>query len=260
MGRNNLLRFDARQKSGFPRVDARQRVYAIGDIHGRFDLFMDLMGIICEDAHSKKDERQTCFVFMGDYIDRGENSAEVLQTLTSLARMGSKHIVFLRGNHEAALQQFLISPKDAAEWLDFGGLQTLLSFGIQPPRFSAGQSDLIRVRDDLAMALSAYQLLFDTMVDVHRSGDVVFAHAGVDPNARLEEQSSDTLLWGHRDGLIDQPIPGIGIVHGHYDDASPVRLRGRICVDTGAYYTNKLTAVRLDDRDAFLSTKENVTL
>jgi serine/threonine protein phosphatase 1 len=256
MRRNNLLRFEARSTASFPRIDGSKRIYAIGDIHGRFDLLMKLMNIICEDALARADHRQTCFIFMGDYIDRGEETAEVLETLNRMAEFRSKHIVFLRGNHEAALQHFLESPADAAEWLDFGGLQTLLSFGIKPPRFGAGHKDLERVRDELASRVSDFGPLLGALVNVYRSGNVVFAHAGIDPATPLEDQSEDTLIWGHPRGLVDQPIKGIGVVHGHYDDASAVSRPGRICVDTGAYYSGILTAVRLDDETAFLSTKD----
>ena len=259
MRRNNLLRFDAGSTGDFPRVDESKRVYAIGDIHGRFDLFLKLMNIICEDANLRADHRQTSFVFMGDYIDRGEETAEVLSALTRLAEFRSNHIIFLRGNHEEALERFLSSPETSAEWLDFGGLQTLLSFGIKPPRFSAGRSDIIRVRDELAERLLSCRPLFDGLVDVYRSGNVVFAHAGVDPRIPLEDQNRNTFLWGNPRCLVDQPIKGIGVVHGHYDDVSTVCLSGRICVDTGAYYSNRLTAVRLDAGKAFLSASSGAT-
>lgn len=240
--------------TGVPSVAPDCRVYAIGDIHGRFDLLMELLGKICSDADARRDHRRTRIVFLGDYIDRGENSREVLRTLTDIAAFGSDGIVFLRGNHEDALRAFLVSPTRGAAWLDYGGLQTLASLGIRPPQASLGKQDLFRVREELATAISAFEPLFDAMVNSHRCGDVVFTHAGVDPSRSLEDQSAATLLWGHAQARVDIPVPGLKVVHGHYDEREPVSRSGRICVDTGAYYSNRLTAVRLDDAECFLST------
>jgi len=88
----------------------------------------------------------------------------------------------------------------------------------------------------------------------YRSGDVIFTHAGLNPRHRGAEMDDvGAMLWGHPDFLTDQPLCGLRVVHGHFDTSAPISTRGRICVDTGAYYSGVLTAVRLDAGEAFLS-------
>ena len=237
-----------------PSVPADERVYAIGDIHGRLDLLTDLMVRICRDGEARADGRQARVVFLGDYIDRGEQSKGVLEVLTRMARMGSPNIIFLRGNHEDALGAFLATPIEGSGWLDFGGLQTLASFGIRPPRLRFGRRDFLRVRSELELAISPYGPLFDAMITWFRTGDVVFTHAGVKPGVPLDLQPQKALLWGDANAEVEAPLPGLRVVHGHFDRKIPVSGHGRVCVDTGAYYSHRLTAVRLDESEGFLST------
>ncbi len=254
MGKTAEFRAGCAASTALPCVAPNERIYAIGDIHGRFDLLITLMQKITADADRISDGRRFKLVFLGDYIDRGENTRQVIDVLARMAAWHSPNIVFLRGNHEDALRFFLYAPTDGAQWLEFGGLQTLGSFGIRPPRLRFGKDDLFRVRSELASAMSAYEGLFEAMVNSHRSGDVVFAHAGVDPSKDIDAQSTRTLLWGQGGARSAEPIPGLRIVHGHYDAERPVSEKGRICVDSGAYYTGCLTAVRLDSGERFLST------
>ena len=257
MRRDRVIPFVRTPLAATPTVAPSERVYAIGDIHGRLDLLVALMAEITNDAAKFEDGRKVKLVFLGDYIDRGEQSREVLDALSRMATLKSSRLVFLRGNHEDALRYFLYAPTEGAEWFDFGGLQTLASFGIQPPQLRHGKRDLFRVRTELANAISDYENLFDAMVNSHRSGDVIFTHAGVDPSKTLEEQSPRTLLWGHSEAQRPNPMPGFRVVHGHYDADNVVSHPGRICVDTGAYYSGHLSAVRLDKSEAFLSTTDS---
>lgn len=254
MRRDSVIPFERKPAEPTPVVARSERIYAIGDIHGRLDLLVTLMAKVTADAAQFEDDRKVKLVFLGDYIDRGEDSRQVLDALTRMVEFNSSRLVFLRGNHEDALRYFLYAPTEGAEWFDFGGLQTLGSFGIRPPQLRFGKRDLFRVRSELASAVSAYEPLFDAMVNSHRSGDVFFTHAGVDPSKDLEMQSPRTLMWGHSEAQQSDPISGIRVVHGHYDADDVIAEPGRICVDTGAYYSGRLTAVRLDDGDAFLST------
>jgi serine/threonine protein phosphatase 1 len=231
-----------------------ERIYAIGDVHGRHDLLIQLLLRIHQDAIQFTDERRVRIVFLGDYIDRGEDTKRVLDDLVHLADPPTDSIVLLRGNHEAAMLAFLEDPIAGSAWLDFGGIQTLASFGIPVPRSWSDHERLMRARDSLARAIKPYLRLFERMKDVHRSGAVVFSHAGIDPDLPLTQQPTSALHWGHQRFLVDQPLDGFKVVHGHFDAATPAVSSGRICVDTGAYYSGVLTAVRLDDREAFLST------
>lgn len=238
-----------------PTVVGDERIYAIGDVHGRFDLLIGLLQKIEQDAETRtEDGRRARLVFLGDYIDRGEQSRQVLEALGQLAALNSPDLVFLRGNHEAALLDFLNEPEENAAWLRFGGRETLASFGLSPPPH--GRSDraaLVPLRNALVQAITPHRAFLEGLEPMHRSGDVIFVHAAVDPERPIEAQSDDALLWGHPGFLVDDPVPGLRIVHGHYDAPQPVRLPGRICVDTGAYHSGVLTALRLDEDAAFLS-------
>jgi serine/threonine protein phosphatase 1 len=236
-----------------PAVAADERIYAIGDIHGRFDLLIRLLERIQKDATGYADGRRPRIVFLGDYIDRGEDSKRVLDALADLAGAESRDLVFLRGNHEDALQAFLRDPEIHPGWLRYGGLETLASLGIQPPRRSIDAAERSRLRDALAGAIRPYEGFLSSLQTSLRSGDVLFSHAGLDPTLPLEAQSGEAMIWGHRDFLVDEPVGGLRVVHGHYDGESPVSRVGRICVDTGAYYSGVLTAVRLDDGEHFIS-------
>ena len=250
----------AQQQAEFastPLVASTDRVYAIGDIHGRADLLVRLMQVIVRDAERFEDQRQVKLVFLGDYIDRGEDSAQVLEILTRLEALNSPNIVFLKGNHEDALISFLASPIDGGAWLDFGGLQTVYSLGIRPPRLAHGKDDLLRVRDELAIKIGRFRPLFECMEHTYQSGHVLFVHAGVDPAITLEDQSPATLLWGRGNTRVLEPIPRHRVVHGHFDEPEPFVGSGRVCIDTGAYHSGILTAIRLDGGEALLSTEDS---
>ena len=243
-----------------PQVAETDRVYAIGDVHGRYDLLIRILKRIDEDARRFTDGRRVRLVLLGDYVDRGEDSKNVLDALSVLAKDGAENLILLRGNHEAVLLDFLEDPVGAASWLEFGGLQTLASFGVAVPRSWSDERRLIAARDGLARAIRPYMPLLLRMRDWWRCGDVLFCHAGLDPARALGDQQSSAFLWGHPEFLVDQPIAGLRVVHGHFDVSEPTSLPGRICIDTGAYYSGVLTAVRLDFGEAFLSSSEARTL
>lgn len=240
-----------------PTVDKSERIYAIGDIHGRFDLLIQLLAKIERDARTNSDARNVRIVFLGDYIDRGAQSREVLTALQDLQGERSPNLVFLLGNHEAAMEGFLSDPDKGSAWLEFGGLQTLESFGISASRSVFGRRDLPKIRDEFADAVGSFAPFFKNLSTHAISGDVLFSHAGFDPALPLEDQTEDAMVWGTPDFLTDYPLPGRRVVHGHFDDISPAIKPGRICVDTGAYYSGVLTAVRLDAGDAIISVRED---
>ncbi|MEM9975520.1 MAG: metallophosphoesterase [Pseudomonadota bacterium] len=235
------------------RVGDALRVYAIGDIHGRRDLLIELLALISEDADQFDDTRLVRLVFLGDYIDRGDDAAGVLSALRQLSEDAGAGVVFLRGNHEDALLAFLQDPKERQEWLEFGARQTLASYGIELPRRGVRSADLVAIRDALFAALGPEIGFLASMHTHARFGDVIFTHAGGNPGPGAFMEDVASMIWGHPDGLVDAPLPGHLIVHGHYDAPDPVVCAGRICVDTGAYYTGRLTALRLDAGVGFLS-------
>ncbi len=249
-GRKN----SAAQVAPPPLVAPHERIYAIGDVHGRYDLLIELLALIHADATNLPDGRATRLVFLGDLIDRGEDTKAVLAALLTLTSDPAAQVDLVRGNHEDALIDFLEDPVAGAAWLEFGGLQTFSSFRVAPPRSLTDRAELARARDDLAAELVPFHPVLRRLRPWVRSGDVVFCHASIDPARPVDEQDEAVLTWGDPGFLTDVPVPGLRVVHGHFDGDAPVSRPGRVCVDTGAYYSGVLTAVRLDEGEAFLST------
>jgi serine/threonine protein phosphatase 1 len=233
----------------------------VGDIHGRFDLLLAIFKKISTDASRFSDGRKNRLIFMGDYVDRGDQSLEVIEALNDLFEKrdailqdANFRIEFLAGNHEAAMLSFLKDPEEGSSWLQWGGLQTLASFGVGGISLRPSVSDLYRMRDALSETIKPYMDFLEDLSPLIVSGNVVFVHAGLDPDAALTAQPEDATLWGRVASGKPLGFPGYRMVHGHFDDRDPVSTPERICIDTGAYYTGRLTAVRLDDTEAFLHT------
>ena len=236
-----------------PKVDTRERVYAVGDIHGCQDLLENLFEKIVEDAKQFDDGRIFRAIFLGDYIDRGDNSLEALNHLKLISESLPGQTEFLMGNHEAALLDFLEHDSRGASWVEMGGRQTLGSFGIQPPTSRDDTAGLKRARRELRFGIRPYMPFLKSLRKIVRSGDMIFAHAGLDPERALSDQPDRAVLWGNSEFLSHKGRQGLKVVHGHYANFDPVVLPHRICVDTGAYYSGKLTAIRLDDGEKLIS-------
>lgn len=234
------------------RVAEDERIYAIGDIHGRADLLRKMLAAIVADADARADGRRVRLIFLGDYIDRGDQSRRTLALLRGVAEAAEDGgALFLRGNHEAALLDFLDDPVAGAAWLDFGGRQTLADYGAPPPALRPDAAALSAAHAALTAAIGPdLDFLRATRVSA-RSGDVVFVHAGFEPSRPIDDQPPAVALWGARASA--PPAPDLLVVHGHFADAEPVDAPLRICVDTGAYYSGRLTAVRLDAGRGFIS-------
>lgn len=232
-----------------PQVASNARIYAIGDVHGRADLLADLVVRIKDDIARQNDDRAARIVLLGDYIDRGEQSRAVLDQVMALHSEGA---VCLMGNHEAALLDFLDEPEESAEWLAFGGLQTLASYGVVLPH-RRDRAALQAAADTLRAAMGPHvHFLRDDLLLFYESGNVVFVHAAMDPGVSLDAQSEEALMWGNRAFLERGWRSDRTVVHGHYAALEPVEAPGRICIDTGAYYSHCLTALRLDAVHKFL--------
>lgn len=240
----------ARRQSVYP--DSTERLYVVGDIHGRNDLLIAMLSKIVEDAASQSDGRKARFIFLGDYVDRGDHSADVLDTLCAVQAEGAGAFEFLMGNHEAAMLAFLDDPVRGVDWLDWGGRQTLTSYGLSTVSRKPARTELITVRDALYKKASAHIPFLRGLDRYVVSGDVICAHASLDPALTLDAQPDAALLWGQLPSGRDSGLPGRRLIHGHFADYEPVVRPERICVDTGAYYSGRLTAVRLDDTESFL--------
>lgn len=223
----------------------------IGDVHGRADLLPKIEALILRDTPGLP------AVMVGDYIDRGESSRDVLELLLDTSETGEQPVICLLGNHEEMCLKFLDNPeKNGERWLRYGGLQTLASFGIGPVGNTGDPARLRDLRDNLAQAMG------DKMIEWLRarplswkSGNVWVVHAGADPMRPMEDQSRGSLLWGHEDFSRVARPDGIWVAHGHTIIDSPRTENGRIPVDTGAYATGRLTAAIIAEGDVkFLST------
>ena len=238
----------ARARAGaLPPPAPEAPVFAVGDIHGRADLLERLLRVI----DAEPDAAEATLVFVGDYIDRGDHSAAVLDILRGLEAERPGRVVCLLGNHERMMLDFLDDPvAKGRRWLRNGGLQTLLSFGAGLRGTAIGEglaaedrerlSDALRARlpDGLEGWLRARPLFW-------QSGTVAITHAGADPARPLAEQGEKPLIWGHQ-AFFEQPrADGLWIVHGHTVQDAPSAGAGRIAIDTGAVFTGRLTAVAL---------------
>jgi serine/threonine protein phosphatase 1 len=225
-------------------------VYAVGDIHGRYDLLKAALRKIAVDCEDEGGGRLPMLILLGDYIDRGPDSAKVLQALVWLSRRGEFALHLLKGNHEQGLLGFLEEPERRADWLQFGGAETLASYGVAPPPVGAEPMALVRGRDALLDQLPASHLqLLQELEPMVVLGDYAFVHAGVRPDRPLADQAESDLLWIRR-GFVDAPGPFERvIVHGHtWLGEQPQVTEHRIGLDTGAYATGVLTVARLDEK------------
>jgi serine/threonine protein phosphatase 1 len=215
-------------------------VYAIGDSHGCADLLDRLETNIAADASDLVGEKW--IVWLGDMIDRGPSSARVVQRALEAPPDGFRRIV-LCGNHEQMLLDFLAQPRRDSPWLEFGGMDTLRSYGFRRDRTQTSARQL--ARDALAVIPQEHlDLLAQLPVALSLPG-CLFVHAGVRPGLPLEQQTDEDLMW-IRSPFLESGRPADALViHGHSPSAEPVLAPGRIGVDTGAVFTGRLTAVRL---------------
>jgi serine/threonine protein phosphatase 1 len=221
-------------------------IYAIGDVHGRLDVLVPLLRDIGQDVLAVQPAERPLLVFLGDYVDRGPASREVVDTVLGLEADGAFEVVAIKGNHEEALLQFLEDPAFGATWLDFGGGATLASYGVQPPAGRTDAEALEQARTALDAALpAAHRDFYRRLELIHVAGDYAFVHAGVRPGVALEDQAERDLLWIRQEFLNDRGPFGKVIVHGHTPIDEPQLTPHRLGIDTGAYATGVLTAVKL---------------
>lgn len=221
-------------------------IYAMGDIHGCAAALAALEARILEDG--RKIEGEKLLIHLGDHVDRGPDSAAVLDRLMTAPAAGWRRVC-LAGNHEIMMLDFLANPHREHGWLRFGGVETLASYGIDARDLLAlpERQRIERLRAHIPE--EHLDFLAGLALTLSAPG-VVFVHAGLRPGLPLERQSADDLLW-IRDAFFNAPAePGRLVVHGHTPAAEPVVAPGRICVDTGAYATGILTALCLSETGA----------
>jgi serine/threonine protein phosphatase 1 len=233
-------------KKTTPKTADGIRIYAIGDVHGRADLLARVLAGIDADVAAYPALR-VVEVLLGDYIDRGPQSREVLDML--VARSQRRRMVCLKGNHETYIPDFLRNPAILEQWRHFGGLETLISYGVTP----FINTDQQRQRELAGAFLRAlpegHRRFLAGLKTSFACGDYFFVHAGVRPGIPLSQQHERDLLWIREDFLLHEESFGKIVIHGHTPVAEPDIRPNRINIDTGAYATGHLTCLVLEGED-----------
>lgn len=216
-------------------------LYAVGDIHGCYDQMIEAEERIRRDA-ARRSGGQALVVYLGDYVDRGPQSAAVLEHLTKPHDDGLARIA-LCGNHDDTFLNFLRDPSGWMYWLgpNFGGAVTLESYGIDP------EEALWRDGAGLMRAVpQAHQSFLATLPVFLHVGNYLFVHAGIRPAVALHDQEDEDLIWIREPFLTEGPGLPLIVVHGHTPCAEPELAPGRIGIDTGCFATGRLTVLRVD--------------
>lgn len=229
-------------------------VYAVGDIHGRRDLLDQMLDLIRSDARGAEAD----LVFLGDYIDRGPDSAAVLARLRTL-QVENMCVTCLMGNHERMLLSFLEDPdRNGDIWLRHGGTETVADFVSGRARATHEGSRLQSLRDSLMAALGDDLLTWLQARPLSfLTGNIGCVHGMADPALPWEQQEEHTLLWGRISRERRSREDGIWVVHGHTVIPRATQSDGLVSVDTGAYKSGVLSAVRCEAGDVrFLTTSD----
>lgn len=220
------------------------RLYAIGDVHGRLDLLIKTFAKIDADIATLPTGYQAIEIYLGDYVDRGPDSAGVIEALKQRIERGN--IITLMGNHEAMMLAALGREADMPDWARSGGLTTLMSYDI-PLAFPLDEQEVAAAHRALKRNMPDTHVAF--LKDLRMAvsfGDYFFCHAGIRPYVPLEAQIRDDLLWIRDEFIESDRWHGKKIVHGHTPTEEPEVLPNRINIDTGAYITSNLTCLWLD--------------
>ena len=244
-----MLNFAARREK-WPAGPRGYRAYAVGDIHGRVDLLEHLLAKIHADLQQRP-ARKTLLVFVGDLIDRGPSSAQVIERLRCYHRDGVR-TVFLLGNHEEVMLRALAGDSTVvASWLQFGGLQCLQSYGVTRARLRGRSGE--EVIEIVRKVVPREHIEFlESFADSCRFGDYLFVHAGIRPGIEIDQQDQSDLRWIREPFLFDETDHGFVVVHGHTITDEVDERSNRIGIDTGAYRSGVLTALAIDGTERWL--------
>lgn len=227
-GRKSRVELQEPIEVDIPPIAVDRPFAAVGDIHGCDDLLANLLSKLAKEAPEAE------LLFVGDYIDRGEQSAQALRRLMDIE--GAK---FLLGNHERMCLDFIDNPEEkGARWLKHGGLQTVASFGV-----SGAPNELVDLRDRLVEAMGDEMLAWLRGLPLtYKNGNVYAVHAAAHPDQPIEGQGEKPLIWGHPKFGRQPRRDGLWVVHGHTIVEMPRVSQGVVSIDTGAYATGRLTA------------------
>ncbi|HZV18327.1 MAG TPA: metallophosphoesterase family protein [Sphingobium sp.] len=229
-------------------ADGVTAVYAIGDIHGRLDLLNQMEAAIAADISTTRPARPL-ICYLGDYVDRGPHSAQVIDRLCAAGRDGVAR-VFLKGNHEDRMIDFLSAPADKGPaWMMFGGREALESYGVAVPE-NLDDTDWEALRDRFDAVLpKSHRAFLSGLAIAFRWEGYLMVHAGLDPQLPATAQRSHDLMWIREPFISSQRDWGFTVVHGHVIVDEPVFRANRIGIDTGAYHSGRLTCLVLTQDD-----------
>jgi serine/threonine protein phosphatase 1 len=244
-----MFNFAPRRQSG-PAGARGWRAYAVGDIHGRLDLLEELLDKIHADI-ARRPSRKVLLVFVGDLIDRGPSSAQVVERLRTYRHPGVRPM-FLLGNHEEVLLRILKGESELiTKWRWFGGAECLASYGVDRDRLASltDEEALPVVREAVPKTHVEFLESFD---DSCRFGDYLFVHAGIRPGVEIDQQKQSDLRWIREPFLFDETDHGFVVVHGHTIRPEVEMRPNRIGIDTGAYRSGVLSALAIEGSDTWL--------
>ena len=230
------------------RTPPGMRIYAIGDVHGRYDLLQQVHAWIDADL-DRMQPQDWRIVHLGDYIDRGPQPRQVLDFL--IRRSEDARVICLSGNHDHYLMDF-VSDMDTMyldRWLTYGGTETFEGYGIDPGLAALPIHNPMRPEIHQAVLDAVPPRHLDFLDDLELSahlGDYFFAHAGVKPGTALDRQTKWDLMWMREPFLSWEEDLGAVVVHGHTITDQVCVRPNRIGIDTGAYHTGRLTCLVLD--------------
>lgn len=233
------------------------RKFAIGDVHGRMDKLEDLMKKVSP-------EEDDTFIFLGDYIDRGPHSKEVVDYLLELRK--TSKCIFLTGNHEQMLYDYLTPPREDSLYLRNGGASTIESYVKEDKTLNSfllstmskklssdeyyKQLKVARSKRFQAFvrSLKSHADFFDNLAWYHEDDDYIYVHAGVRAGIELEKQNRDYLIWARGEFIYLDTGRSKKVIYGHTPRDIPHVMRDKIGIDTGAFDpSGMLTAIQLPE-------------
>ena len=223
-------------------VPAGERVYAIGDVHGRLDLFEQLIAAIDADDAART-PAETTVVLLGDLVDRGPDSAGVIDA--AMAWATRRPVRLLAGNHEEMFLDSLERVEVLRHFLRYGGKETVLSYPVDRSDYRELTLDQLQQRMRAAVPQAHIDYLREAE-DAVAIGDYLFVHAGIRPGIPLEEQNPADLRWIRDSFISDTRDHGCVVVHGHTISDAVEEMPNRIGIDTGAFQSGRLTALGLE--------------
>ena len=234
------------------------QIFAVGDIHGCKDLLDNIHQKIIKASKDKKGEK--LIIYIGDYIDRGTDIKGTIQTLIDFNPVNFKKI-FLLGNHEQMLLEFISENKNNPfEWIYNGGSETLESYGIDLSEHIDNDMDLkidIKIKKKFIQLLPSSHLnFFNQLVLNYTYDDYFFVHAGINPTIPIEMQEKETMIWTREEDFFKPTMKyNKIIVHGHTPQEKIEKFPCRINIDTGSFYSGKLSCLKIENgKLSFLDT------